>query len=202
MSEKVKLKRKHADLIESELGKMSKSDLMNQHVRTIVEKNNRFVGDYAPFNSLSIEDMAKALYIGYEVEEEWQTGDWVVTKSGYIGEIEFINEIEGWANIGYSKDTLKRGVCLAKTFNLDEIKRHATEQEIAQEKERRFFARHGRKLWELRKGDLLYEKGASFTVSNPGEIAVRFEESKLLFDWDKITKNFKVSCFVEDRLDQ
>ncbi|MFD2658571.1 hypothetical protein [Gracilibacillus thailandensis] len=167
MSEKVKLTREYAHLIES------------------------FTEDFSMnFNKMPFETFVEALKNGYEVEEEWKEGDWVTDpKTGRVAQID---------QRGYDGE---KAWVDDEEFNFFMNPRHSTEQEIAQEKERRFFARHDRDAWELRKGDLLHENRASFTVDITLENSVKFEENQLIFGWDKIKKNFKVACFVEDRLD-
>lgn len=148
-----------------------------------------------------LDNLIKAMIIGYEIEPEFKVGDWVVTKDGYIGEIEYINEVDKWANIGYSKDTKERGVCLAKTFKLNDIERHATIEETEQEKERRFWVRHNRDVWELRQGDVLSKKRGSYTVWEIHEDRVIFNEFGITKTWEELKSEFKVTCFAENRLD-
>jgi len=73
-----------------------------------------------------------------------------------------------------------------------------------QEKERRWWAKYGRNLWELRKGDLLIDK-------HFGKIAeVREVEEKHYLigaitsyePLDFIKRNYTVVCFAEQRLDR
>jgi hypothetical protein len=134
---------------------------------------------------------------GYEVEPEYKVGGWVVLEDGYIGEIEFINEIEEWANIGDSKDTKERGVCLAKTYDLVDIERHATPSEIAEEKERRFWSEHGREPWQLKQGDILTKTIDGFPVI----VSPHNEDYLNDFDIGGLRKQYRVACFVDDRED-
>ena len=68
--------------------------------------------------SLSLDELARAIYVGYEVEVEVEVGDWLVNnRNGMIFQIE-----DGL------KDNLK-DIVGAKHL------RHATESEIVEEKE-------------------------------------------------------------------
>lgn len=157
---------------------------------------------FKSLNTLNIKEFLDALYIGYEVEPEFKVGDWVVTESGYIGEIEFINKVEGWANVGYSKDTKIRGVCLAKTFNLTAIERHATDEEIATEKERRWWEKNGREVWELKEGDILISKKTDkvYEVGRVSDNVIKLNVS--YYHINDVKQDFKVACFAEQRLDK
>lgn len=157
-----------------------------------------------PIGEMSLESLVKTLYIGYEVDS-FKVGEWVITKSGYIGEIEFINEGEKWANIGYSRDTKRRGVCLAKTLKLDEIERYATQKELGTEKERRFWAHYNRKPWQLKQGDVLmgcrrklYE--ITGTPTNGRFYYTGNDNYDFVIDECK-KDSWKVICFNESRLE-
>lgn len=169
--------------------------------------NGCFVEKLKQLYKMSYDDFFRCLYIGYEVEPEFKVGDWVVTKSGYVGEIEFINEFEGWANIGYSKETKERGVCLAKTFKLNEIERHATESEIAQEKERRKWEKIGRKLGEYHHYDIALDliNDVYVEVDDPdaypgGSMRVASLDDTL-DSWMVNPVNLTLVCPAENRLD-
>src|SRR5690625_561672 len=158
-------------------------------------------------DELTLDEFIRALYIGYEVELGFNIGDWVVLEDGFIGEIEFINELEGWANIGDTKRTKERGVCLAKTYDLIDIVRHATPSEIAEEKERRWWKKHGRDVWELKKGDLLFcnhggrvHRVMQPNLNKPAQDETRLSDGLWVTD-DELKRNWKVACFIKDRLD-
>lgn len=161
---------------------------------------------------LSLNELHRVIDGEYEAEKTFEVEDWVVCEDGYIGQIEFINEIEKWANIGYSKDTKERGVCLATTYDLIDIIRHATPEEIAEEKKRRWWNRNNRKTWELHVGDTLISR------KNPYSCRIKFvedvnENSVLLVDGiqdefyegvselEYMRDEYEVFCFKEDRKD-
>ncbi|MBT2215859.1 hypothetical protein KK120_08855 [Virgibacillus dakarensis] len=89
-----------------------------------------------PLFELEADDIQRALFDGYEVEPEFEENQWIVVTSsfhGNYGKVQKIIEITDACAAG--KDLayhLEDGSCRYK----NEI-RHATPEEIAQEKERR-----------------------------------------------------------------
>src|SRR5690625_3369880 len=148
-----------------------------------------------PLAELSIAEVARALYIGYEVEPEFKVGDWVVHVHGYIGKITKIT------NKGVVFIDAKMGNGrFVNTFPVHY--RHATSEEIAKEKEWRFFARHGRKPWELKIFDILHGGHYSYVITG-----IDHEHDSIELDGvnnyylNDIKGKFKVACFAENRLD-
>ena len=203
MTEKVRVTREQAEMIKKHKEADNLERLLWKH---------RMLGCITCIDELTTQQVVDAYFDGYKVEPEFETGEWVVCEDGYIGQIEFINEIEKWANIGYSKDTKERGVCLATTYDLIDIIRHATPEEIAEEKQRRWWSKHDRNLWELKEGDILISK------KKPHSCIVKFveatdENATLLVDGiqdefyegsetlEYMREEYKVFCFVEDRKD-
>lgn len=189
MIEKVKVSQEIAEALGIRLGKGIPSNILKHHITD---------GWSNPINKalndLSVDDLARALYIGYEVEPEYKKGDFVVnTRENTIYEVYsdgrndcYHMERDGEEYHHIHKDYL----------------RHATESEIAQEKERRFFARYGRKPWELREGDVLQNKHTGLAhirvVAEIVDGEPRFEFNETGIDYKR---NFHVVCFAEDRLD-
>src|SRR5699024_1047502 len=103
--------------------------------------------EYLCLNALSTDEFIRALYIGYEVEETYEVGDWVYVEAPK----------EGLPNVYQVMNADKYSVNLDRLYgNFKNSKlRHATPEEIAEEKQRRWWAKHGRNVWELREGDLL-----------------------------------------------
>ena len=126
------------------------------------------------YSDESLYKIANAIKHGYEVEPEYKVGDWVVYE--YSSRPEQINaicnrKIETNSNYGY-----------ADRF------RHATESEIAQEKERKWWSEHNRAPREIKMGDIITKPdGFSFTYDGLG-VPI-------------LPKGHKVACFREDRLD-
>lgn len=134
----------------------------------------------------------KAYINGYEVEPEFKVGDWIYnTKAKRVAQIDhrFGNGDELWVD--------------DEEFNFYHLNdsRHATPEEIKQEKERRFFNEHGRKPWELKVGDVLVKKMDNFplvvTEVNAEEITLNL----LTCTRSEVKKCCKVLCFADDRLD-
>ena len=155
-------------------------------------------------NALSLDELIRALYIGYEVEPEFKVGDWVVTKvTNHIGKITGFSSITKYYDIeGIQTDVI----------------RHATPSEIAEEKERRFFAGHGRELWELKYKDILRLKSGllfgdkarkpekfveigELNKSYAGEVLDVLIRGNGWWPIDKVKKYYKVAVFAKDRLD-
>src|SRR5690625_4262140 len=90
---------------------------------------------------LTMEQLVKALYIGYEVEPEFKVGDWVVWDDmKIIGQLVEIG-------IGLRVDAIEYD--FPQDISLKFL-RHATPEEIAEEKERRFWNKFGREVNEYR----------------------------------------------------
>lgn len=133
--------------------------------------------------------LIRALYFGYEVEPEFKLNDYVWhTENDTILKLDDEDRVE-FANKYYTgKDKL----------------RHATPSEIAEEKERRFFARYGREPWELKVGDLLKTKHTDEVV-----MVRKVKDGRAVIgdytaynNVDLIKKHYKVACFAENRLDR
>lgn len=159
-------------------------------------------GLYRSLRDLSVSELAKALYIGYEVEPEFKVGDWVFweTKSnGPIPKTAF--KIENFIKNGVYPDEWPSPYAGGGPIPIEEL-RHATPEEIEKEKERRWWAKHGRDVWELREGDLLYGLYKQFyEVKSARNSGVRFLYDKDYRSWNLIKNKYKVACFVEDRKD-
>lgn len=119
--------------------------------------------------------VARALLIGYEAEETFKVGDWVVWETEYETltlKIEKIKVRETGMKV-FSTDE----------FSMEYIKRHATPEEIKAEKERRVWKSIGREVREFRVGDA-YENlnGLTHTIDRIERILVvegLYEKGKL-----------------------
>src|SRR5699024_8215479 len=76
------------------------------------------------------------------------------------------------------------------------IKRLATDEEI-------IFAKKGRKVWELREGDILKDKmtGAIREVRTQVNSVTYFKSRVSGLNLDATKKHYQVACFAEDRQD-
>lgn len=147
---------------------------------------------------LTMEQLVKALYIGYEVEPEFKVGDWVVPKEQNGG---FRKEIKPYQILGI--DDRKSWLdCDLWVYNLK--LRHATSEEIATEKERRWWAKYDRNLWELKKGDLLIDKhfGKIAEVREVEDNHYLIGANTSYESLDFVKRNYTVVCFAEQRLDR
>src|SRR5699024_8180796 len=174
----------------------------------------QFTGSLGPINDLALHRVAKALYIGYEVEPQYpKEGDWVKYDTGsttIYGQIDTtaFDDVTG----NFSDGTRQRVHKCAVNF--------MTNEEITIEKERRWWAKHGRDVWELelldkvRLSNVEYEvievcqKGVYKVQTNE---YVPFHSIYVTNDQSKIggkdgielieENNSKVVCFREDRKD-
>src|SRR5699024_3599598 len=136
-------------------------------------------------NNLTLDELIRAFYIGYEVEPIFEVGDWV--KDTSTNAVIKINDRQHRNNLIDSRHTTIR---------------HATPEEIAEEKQRRWWAKHGREVWELRRNDLVCDKdGFSYTINLIKKDYVEFVEFGKRKKVKEIKESFKVICFVEDRKD-
>ena len=194
--EKVKLMREQAEAIEHALQKVDEykgnPDKLLRHASM---NNVYFRNELHPLNTIDTVNLAKALYIGYEVEPEFKVGDWVVYKhNNTIWEI--IGELYGGkVHYDITRDGKYKGSVHKNHIRL------ATPEEIKQEKERRWWVKHGRDVWELRPGDLLVSDTRVFKEVqevNNDSVAFAYENHAAM---DNLKLYYKVVCFAEDRLD-
>lgn len=153
-------------------------------------------------NGLTYDDFIKAVKDGYEVEPEFKVGDWVVHKNGnpfntYLKPLAVKITSVKKDNVYYAEDC---------NVTYSERIRHATPSEIAKEKERRFFAKHGRESWELRHNDILFDESEEWAEvvdsveERDGIMAVVFRSGDYSYLCD-VKKYSKVAVFAKDRLD-
>lgn len=177
--EKVKLTQKQADAITKNVNE----DLKNGD---ILYRYLRFDGYDEQFRGLTFSTLADALYIGYEVESDYKIGDWVKdTSTNAVIQIADKQQKNNFLDPRH------------KTI------RHATKEEIAEEKQRRWWAKHGREVWKLREGDLLIaEKEPDYAdvVHANGDFNIHFKDGNY-FSKAYIKENYKVVCFAENRMD-
>src|SRR5690625_2791576 len=117
-----------------------------------------------PLAELTIAEIARALYVGYELEPELKVGEWVITPYGTVGKLLVIPFSKPYSkkfkfyvdSLGYRKPE--------RLIPLSELER-ATPEEIEEEKERRWWAKHGRKPWELKIFDILHDGQHPYVIT-------------------------------------
>lgn len=182
MTEKVKITKEQAAAIER-----YKKELIDS-----VDEQYRFGVKRTPYEwaeplvELGGEQVLNTLRNGYEVEPEFEVGDWVAT---IHNEAPIIFKVKSIQQTVVDSDHLM-GSGYERIFNISEI-RHATPEEIAKEKQRRWWNEHYRKVWELKKGDVL--------LNLEYNVAVLIHSDRTL---ETSARNrFKVICFAENRED-
>src|SRR5699024_2290283 len=177
MSEKVILTKEQAEAIETK--KSTGSAAVAKHLEGWTWKENKCLND------LSMEQFVKALYIGYEVEETFKVGDWV--KDTSTNAVIKIKDRQHRNNINDPRYSTVR---------------HATPEEIAKEKQRRWWAKHGRDVGELKENDLLYYDDEFKEVEGVSEIgAIMLSSERFYLPLETIKSKYSVACFAEDRKD-
>src|SRR5699024_9714190 len=190
--EKVKVTREIADAIKFGIKHHSKDDIVRAHTNV---KGWRLVCELKPLRHMPLDRLIKALYIGYEVEETFKVGDWVVDVYEGITRIDS-KEKEGlWIGEGTLTWVNYDGECYERL-------RHATPEEIATEKQRRWWAKHGRDVWELKENDLIYYDDEFKEVEEVSEIgAIMLSSERFYLPLETIKSKYSVACFAEDRKD-
>lgn len=190
---KVILTKEQANAIE-EIKKGDEGGITYGNIKTLFHKQ----WTHPPFNSLNTlntKEFLDALYIGYEVKPEFKVGDWVYHQSdGIVSQITRVN-FNKLVPDAINTDGHKGWI------SCEDI-RHATSEEIKQEKERRWWEKHGREVWELKDGDVLISKntGKLYEVVRDFSDIIRLNTS--IYFIDAIKQEFKVVCFAEQRLDK
>lgn len=159
---------------------------------------SRVFGDIdKELSELRLDELIRALYIGYEVEPELSEGDILFYPN--IGTFAEIRNNKAYWNDGavndleYTKELIKDG----------EI-RHATELEIAAEKERRWWNELGRQINQFKAADLVtvdaregVHEVVNYHDANNLLVTDDFASTEHLID----IRHLKLVCPVENRLD-
>lgn len=175
MTGKIKLTQEQADAIEGVLKHCSKERLLNDHSAMKEARGGWSTRKSAVLNDLSVADMARSLYIGYEIEPKYKAGDWVVFESKVNGP--FICVIEKVYELSVDTDYL--GSNGYKQNFGKELVRHATPEEIHTEKERRWWAEIGREVGEFKDGDVGIVRNGGRS-GNPNALKNAYEHGDLV----------------------
>lgn len=184
--EKVKVTKEQAEAIEKYANSNKKELCIENWVKGHFHTNK-------VLSELSLEELAKALYIGYEVEPEFKVGDWVYNeKAGTVARVGERYDGGEWVWVDDEEFTF---------YSVNDT-RHATPEEIEKEKERRWWAEHGRDVWELKTKDMLVhrETGSLFEVFmvTDGYVRLNGVPSRT---FEEVKNYYKVAFFAEDRKD-
>ena len=190
--EKVKVTREQADAVERLRG----------HHRSEMEKFKKepyiFADWLKPLHELSVDEIDRACYEGYEIKPEFKIGDWVyvdwINKSAEKHVFKVTKLLEG-KYVAIDADYVNKIPPL-------NIVRHATPEEIATEKTRRWWAKHDREVWELKREDVFVsDTKQAYTVKEVSDGRVRTHESARTFNVEMMGQCHKIACFAEDRKD-
>ncbi|MDW0113802.1 hypothetical protein QT711_11445 [Sporosarcina saromensis] len=158
MTGKVKVTKEVAEAIE----KLRNADLTDYGIVVKVSKSNRLDTQQMhkecaairkwthQGHGINADKLLDALRTGYEIDDEYKVGDWVVYVP-YITEI-YVGKVEDLLSDGFIQTDIYAGCKEKQAFSPKNI-RHATPDEIEAEKERRVWAGIGRAVGEFRVGD-------------------------------------------------
>src|SRR5699024_3809559 len=150
-----------------------------------------FIEDFnMNFNHMHLGTFVEALENGYEVEEEFGIGDWIFSK--YNKDIGRVTEV-GSSYLKYDDGFISNEL---HAF------RHATEQEIAQEKKHRFWSGIGRDVDEYREGDAIMVYDSDHWRMQYVDTVVENVEIVDLAGMVWEPENVRLRHPVEQRLDQ
>lgn len=193
---KVKLTREQADALKLAIADYGTDNVMDDH------DTDNWRGRLEPLNDLPHSELARALYVGYEIVPKFKVGDWITFDKKY-GEPEIVR-IEALSFQDYWQEECAHwggGKCLPLTKI-----RHATESEITEEKQRIWWLKNDRGVWELKQGDIIMGPGRVLyeITADPKSHACGCYTGNDERDFDIIelkNENYSVVCFVEDRKD-
>lgn len=196
--QKVKLTREQADVIEKV--KCNSDDKVDTFLEYHLAHRHSYKDAFTPLLDLTVDEIAIALHVGYEVEPEFNVGDWLHL---HLNNEDVVREYHSPSHMKehhFYKNLEGR----PRPFSGEDYIRHATPEEIAEEKERRLFAENGREPWELAGGDILKANDGGYLVTVkailPGGHPL-FEGGEVYVDIENVKRDYKVACFSEDRKD-
>lgn len=181
---KINITKKQSDIINTLLKKTSREEVLNNHAQTAYEWN----GSTNVLNFLSFDEMARILYEqnSYNILPNLESGDIIAsTNNGELFKIISINPESKYINSD-------------KGFIQKDAIRIAT-------KEEKWFFERNRKLWEIRKNDILKPKksGSIVEVNSVAENgkSMRFNGYNGFYTLENIRKNYSIISFSENRED-
>lgn len=188
--EKVKITQEQAEVLESVKCRVGNEENI---VRMHVDKSIPWGQEEYEMNEFNLDDLIKALYIGYEVEPKFKKDDYVVIKK--TGEVA---KIKAHPPAFPYPDYLLSCNGYFTSHHVDEL-RHATKQEI-------WWFESDRDFWEIREDDTLKYIGDLYIVDwfdseNVGFKSINENAGKFVEILDYVKEHFTVFCFAEDRKD-
>lgn len=181
---------------------LARYDLTQDQIDHFIDMQTLNKRPDSPIADWELSKLAKALYIGYEVEPKFKEDDWVV-RNGNVVKINCITRdyspmTPHIINVGFDHSDA--------WYNYDEIERHATDEEIAKQKEINWWAKYGREPWELKQGDVLMGDHREIFEITADPKSHRYHCYRVNDEHDITVEGFKrdnweVVCFVEDRRD-
>lgn len=183
---KVILTQEQVEAIEIAIREYGKDDVLNDHLSAYPDYQN-WGNNLEPLNGLEPHILARALYQpdGYEVEPEFKVGDWVVGE-GHILAYKISKIKNDRIYFDYSTGNLR----------VEQV-RHATPEEIKEEKRRRWWHDRDRGVWEVYEGDILMNNHGEHCLNVTDLILKRFG----VLDYDQLDEFYKVACLAENRED-
>lgn len=182
--EKIKITQAQRDAIEQ-----YKNNGHNLNI--FVASRRGFHSQYKPLKEMTVDDMARLLYEpnSYEVEPEFKVGDNVLTDKGRVMEI--LREVNCDSfKVGF----IANGEMYKEVISKKSVERHATDEEV-------WWARHGRKPWQVIEGDMLWNttQGKPYNVFGVLDEIVDLGSFQITIE--QVKAFYKVICFVDSRLD-
>lgn len=191
--EKVKITQEQADAFE----KLIRNTHIKFKYAIETARNQEWATEsFTPLNGLSFDKFINVIRYGYEVEPEFKVGDWVAYN--YWGLVGKVVSTDG----GIALDNRVNGKLNPNDF------KHATPQEIATEKTRRWWNKNNRYEWELMKGDIIRNfviNGTFYEVTYvDGEYIGLFDIGRSRMETEEIdivSGGYRVVCFADHRKD-
>lgn len=159
--------------------------------------NDNFIHEYKPFNDMTLEQIVKSVYEGYEVLNPIFAGSYVRSKeSGNIYRVKAL--VEGGKKAELEGIVCKAGAIFANRMSLERLEL-LTEEEVQEAKEKHFWKKLGREVGEFRKGDRLKFKAPTSTFFTIGEYFDRtndIEIAKSNYSQGNVQGFFPAESFV------
>lgn len=197
---KVKLTKKQADLLEQAIKQYGEDLTIIRHVVKYFNLNCE-----KELFELTTAEVAKAIYIGYEIEPEFKVGDIVKDGNDTLREVAEVKENGIYL---YVNNEIKPLGWHGKKSDMYKQLRHATDVEVESYKKRRFWHENGREVGEFKKNDILSVEGANYAytiskvlVGKSNKKLYKIDEDSARYTKEMLLKGFVVTCFAHDRKD-